>query len=319
MKKCTSVLKCVLLVIFVLTLSLFFISCGESENKESDELATPTAPAVDSDSVTATEEGITVTSDRLKVEVSQPGKDYTAKRFDWGAIVKQVTLDGKHTFLSTEDSKYEYKPALGYGIIAQFEPAFSRSGEGDYVVTTDENTNSVVFTKDLPADDKGRGNKIVKIVTVDGNKLSIKSSITNYGDKAINFGEYNHNFSIIDKKPVSGDYELEFGFTPIIKKSPVTGGDLFSLDGNVLTWSKELEGSDEYLCQMDGFENVTKDFQWKLTHKPTGASIKVSGDFDISKVQLWGKIHTICPEIFLTQKVEPNETFEWTRTYEFDA
>lgn len=263
------------------------------------------------------EEGIVVTNDRLKVEISQPGKEYNANRFDWGAIIKQVTLDDSHTFLSTEDSSYDYKPELGYGIIGQFEPAFPRQGDGEYTVTSDSGNNEVTFTKDVPKDEKGRGHNIIKSIVVDGTKLIIKSTITNNGDKPINIGEYNHNFAIINKQVVNSDYELNFSFRPTIKKSPVIGEDLFVLNDDTLTWTKELAPADEFLCHLEGFENAKGDYHWKLTHKPTGVFIKVFVDFDISKVQIWGKSHTICPEFFFTEKVGPGESFSWIRTYEF--
>src|SRR5512135_3483133 len=41
-------------------------------------------------------------SDRLEVEISQPGAAYSGTRFDWSGFVTQVTLDGKHTYCIPE-------------------------------------------------------------------------------------------------------------------------------------------------------------------------------------------------------------------------
>jgi hypothetical protein len=308
--------KAILTGIFILPILFTLAACEQPTTVVKTPLSNPTInTTVKPDSVIISAEGITLKNDRLKIDISQPGKDYTASRFDWAGIVKQVTLDGENTFASTEKSNFEFDSKSGYGLMGQFEPSFARMTDGEYTVTS--GNNSVIFTKNLPKDDKGRGYKLVKTLTVDGNKLAIKCVLTNHGDKAINFGEYNHNFTIIDKKPVGPDYELKFSFTPTVLKSPVTGGDLFTLSGDTLTWNKVLEDKNEFLCQMTGFEEGKKDYFWQLTHKPSGVGVKATSDFELVKIQLWGKAHTICPEIFLKQKVEPYQTLEWTRTYEF--
>jgi hypothetical protein len=54
---------------------------------------------------------IVIQSDRLKVEIAEPGGVYQGTRFDWTGFITQVTLDGKHTFCVPES----YQPGHGTG------------------------------------------------------------------------------------------------------------------------------------------------------------------------------------------------------------
>jgi len=263
------------------------------------------------------ENEIIMSNQQLEAVISKPGKGYTGTRFDWGGIVKQVTLDGRHTFLSTEKSGFEYDPQLGYGLIGQFEPGLPRMNEGEYQLTV--NKDSVIFTKDLEKNDKGWGYKLIKTITLEDRKLVIKCSLDNTGDKAFYFGEYNHNFIMINREPVSENYELEFSFIPEMSSSAAKGKELMAINSNTISWTRELNDGDEFLCQLKGFEKGKKDNYWRLLHKPSGAGVKASTDFEIVKVQLWGKRHTVCPEVFFQVKVNPGESFQWSRTYEFFA
>ncbi|MDK1031147.1 MAG: hypothetical protein QGD94_04010, partial [Planctomycetia bacterium] len=53
---------------------------------------------------------------RLAVDVMKPGDPkaaYAGSRFEWGATILQVTLDGKHTFCSAENPGSKFH---GYGL-----------------------------------------------------------------------------------------------------------------------------------------------------------------------------------------------------------
>ena len=54
---------------------------------------------------------IILKSDRLEVEIAQPGTHYNGTRFDWSGFITQVTLDGQHTFCMPES----LRPGKGTG------------------------------------------------------------------------------------------------------------------------------------------------------------------------------------------------------------
>ena len=245
-------------VLFSMIIAAFFLplACCSTGGTKKTSSESPSTDATHSPvQINIKNDEIILSNNRVEVVISKPGKGYTGTRFDWSGIVKQVTLDGKHTFLSTERPG-EYDPSLGFGLMGQFEPAFLRMAEGEYKEEVYE--NSVIFIKDLEKDEKGRGYKFEKRLILEGSKLIIGCTLTNYGDKAINLGEYNHNFFIINQEPVSENYELKFSFNPDIKTSPLIRSDLISLDKNTITWTKELTSNDEFLCQLGGYEKGKK-------------------------------------------------------------
>jgi hypothetical protein len=50
-------------------------------------------------------DSLTLENERLKVELALPGKVYKGTRFDRGGFIRQITLDGAHTFLGHEQTK----------------------------------------------------------------------------------------------------------------------------------------------------------------------------------------------------------------------
>ncbi len=65
---------------------------------------------------------IILESDRLKVEITEPGVyPNTMTRFDRAGFVTQVTLDGRHQFCTREPTNVPHPPTGGVGLCSEFQ------------------------------------------------------------------------------------------------------------------------------------------------------------------------------------------------------
>ena len=182
-------------------------------------------------------------SERLLVEIAQPGSVYQRARFDWSGFVTQVTLDGRHTFCVPEDPDPK-KGTGGIGLCGEFgierAVGYAEAGVGEcfpkpgigllrkpdsdsykfnrdyeivktFPVRSDISENQVTFTVE-PIECNGYAARTTKSLRLAGNHLEIVETIENLGEKPIHTEEYYHNFISIDNQPLGPDYRLKFPF-----------------------------------------------------------------------------------------------------------
>jgi len=186
---------------------------------------------------------IQLSNDRLNVDIAVPGKVYRGTRFDWTAMITQVTLDHKHTFCTVESFKPgegtggmgicnefgidqpigysdavpgESFPKLGIGLLTKPDSSdyfFVRPLEIalPFLVNINTTGDSAVFTID-PIDCRGYAAKLTKKLNLDQNYLLIEYLLENTGSEPILTNEYCHNFLAIDQQPIGPGYILEFPY-----------------------------------------------------------------------------------------------------------
>ena len=82
-------------------------------------------------------EAMVLNNSRLNVDILTGANAYNGSRFDHGGQVRQITLDGKHTFLSSEILGFDQN--YGFGLHNEFDIL----GPQQYASTAVE----TVFTK----------------------------------------------------------------------------------------------------------------------------------------------------------------------------
>ena len=184
---------------------------------------------------------ISITSDRLTVEVAPPETTYKGTRFDWTGFITQVTLDGAHTFCVPESfepgrgtggiglcNEFGIERPIGYDDAAPGEPfpklgigLLLRPDEGPYrfmvqheiaerfPVHIEAALDQVRFVVD-PVPCRGVAVRLTKTLAVSGNELTIDYQLENVGEQAIATHEYVHNFCGIDGHEMGPDYRLRF-------------------------------------------------------------------------------------------------------------
>ena len=251
-------------------------------------------------------------NERLEAQIAEPKELYTATRFDGAGIVRQIILDGTHTFLSEESAAMTAAKNGGIGITGSFEPApvvFLQNVE--YAVQQVSRTE-VVFTG---ATDQVRCRKQLSLKD---NTLEMTHTVNNIGDESFSFGEYNHNFMLIDQYPYGPDYALRFLFTPQLTERKEGYYNRFNLQGRNLVVTEPFGAPPEdALTQITGFDGQALPWTWELVHMPSGLYVGEADDFPIWKYQLWCRQDNVCSEIFFKQKLEAGESVTWRRVYTF--
>ncbi len=290
---------------------------------------------------------IVLQSDRLTVEIAQPGTLYRGSRFDWTAFITQVTLDGRHTFCVPESLKagqgsggvglcneFGIEEPIGYDEIQPGE-SFPKLGIGLLARPDDKpynffhpHTIIIPFPITVTADKKqatfrvepiacrGYAARLTKTVAVEGTALTIAYVLENVGEKPLVTTEYAHNFLRINAYPIGPDYRLRMPYLMTFAPSAAQMRAILDVQGGDIRWKAKPEQN--FYCRPLGFMQTTA-AQWELVHEPSGVGVSEFDDFAPVRVAVWGAPHVVSAEVFVAVNVSPGETQHWTRRYEFFA
>lgn len=291
----------------------------------------------------SSEDKIILESDRLTVEIAQPGTIYRGSRFDWTGFITQVTLDHQHNFCVPE----QYDPDKGTGGIGfcnefgidkpvGYEEAavgecfpkigiglLKRKSEGPYEfwssydiqafsvqVSTEE--NSVTFVSE-PFRCAGYAARLEKTVSIKGTILEMEYTLKNTGIKHIETNEYCHNFIGIDGHHLGKDYCLSFPYQVKINK---VSGSFVPYEDKIL-WEEAPQGDFYGIIERIGVEPEVDPYWWQLIHTPSGAGVRELTRIPVCKYAVWGSTHVVSPELFIHISLEPGAAMTWSRKYEF--
>lgn len=251
-------------------------------------------------------------NDRLIVEIADSGELYRAPRFDWAGIVRQVTLDGVHTFLSEESAAMTAEKNGGIGIIGSFEPAPTPFlQKANYKAVQLSHTEAIFSCKTTHV-------SCTKKLRLENNRLEITHRVENLGNAPFTFGEYNHNFMLIDRFAYGPDYELHFSFPAQLTGRKEGHYNRFNLNGQTLVVTEPFgEPPEDALTQIEGFAGLQLPYTWELLYRPTGLYVRETDDFSIWKYQFWCRRDTVCSEIFVKNHLTPGDSVTWKRIYTF--
>jgi hypothetical protein len=290
--------------------------------------------------------GIILESDRLKVEIAEPGVvPNTSTRFDRAGFVTQVTLDGRHQFCSREPDNLPHASTGGAGLCNEFrfgEPSleapmgtqFPKFGvglltkdlDGRYVfhhkyrcdpfpISVDARESIALFDT-APVECMGYAVHGTKKLDVAANELTMTMTVENVGQRPIAFEEYCHNFVTIDRLPIGPDYCLGM---PVSNQDgkPANSGVALVGKGHGVGFSCYSNAPSFFVIDAS---DVTCEapFTWKLSHANTTASISETVSVLPARIMVWTIDHIISPEIGCHFELAPGESTSWTRRWAFD-
>ncbi len=192
-----------------------------------------------------------------------------------------------------------------------------------------------------PIETLGYSARLEKKLLVRENWLEFHYRLENTGQKPFHTNEYAHNFMGFDENSIGPDYQFTFllpvefedlspmlrSFAPkwtrflprmIVNRAVNQRIDqmreIFRVEGNVLGLGQAptspLYGRLAGLAKSD-------QPQFELLHRPTGLWMREYDDFEPVRVAVWGVGHVISAEIFIPIQLEPGQSMEWKRLYEF--
>ncbi|MFD1775273.1 hypothetical protein [Paenibacillus rhizophilus] len=183
-----------------------------------------------------------------------------------------------------------------------------------YSVLTEVKEGSIRFVV-MPAECGGYAFRLEKRVALRKASIEIDYVLENLGSRPLKTDEYVHNFLAIDRHPIGPDYRLRFpvpvDFDEV--ESDYTSG-LLAAEGREIGWRSMPDR--EFYARLPGWADSVP-YYWELTHMPSGAGVRESGDFAADRCALWGKSHVVSPEIFISLELSPGSSRGWRRTYEF--
>lgn len=291
----------------------------------------------------------TLKTDRIEVTVAEPNKECRTCRFDRAGFVTGVKLDGKYDFLAQEDMLDGSPSSGGMGLCCEIQcdpmseqaaigekfPKFgvgnlTKDHEGayffmdtypceDYAVTVAEEPKKIVF-RTAPSPLNGYAVAQEKTVAVQGNTLTLITTLTNAGEKEIVFDEYCHNFMSLDRKKVNPDYQLEIPCLelPAGEIKTLEKATTFHSDGKSLSKAEESMVFALYAFEKSQMKPVEGAYGWTLSDRKTGLCVSEQDDFAVDKVTVWSVGDAISPEMFFHAALKPGESVSWSRKYTFD-
>jgi hypothetical protein len=279
------------------------------------------------------------------------GGYYRSTRFDWAGVIGCVSYKG-HTYFGEWFNRYDpmindaivgpveefrspaseigYDAAaingsflkIGVGVLRKIDDSPYKFGGAYPLVDTGKRTThvskrSVTFTQYIKTD-FGYAYRYEKTVELDkhGAVLSLKHKLTNLGTKTIETDVYDHDFFILDGKPVGPSMSVHLGFAPIPEKpfSPVA-----TVAGNDVSFNQAPGRPNTAQGYLTGYTGKPGEYSIAVEDKDTHVGVEQTSASPLSKFYFWSTAKTICPEAYIHIHVAPGAEQSWTIRYQFKA
>jgi hypothetical protein len=274
---------------------------------------------------------------------------YRGTRFDWSGVIANLEYKG-HSYFGKWFEKYDPKihdaimgpveefrtndSALGYdqakpgetfvkigvGVLRKpDEPAYKFSTQYEIVNGGKWRTQTfgdrVISTHTL-TDSSGYAYVYTKTVRLVKGKpeMVIEHRLKNTGKRPFETSVYDHNFFVMDGQPSGPDFAVKF---PFDVKTVADVSATAITKGNALTYVRELPTGESVYTELKGYGGTSKDYDIRVENTKEKIGAHIVGDKPLSKLVFWSIRKTVCPEAYVSMKVEPGKTSEWKITYEF--
>jgi hypothetical protein len=146
-------------------------------------------------------------------------------------------------------------------------------------------------------------------------ELIIEHSLKNTGTKVLETSVYNHDFYMIDNQPAGPSYRVVFAFVPQAKNDLK---DIAEISGKELRYKRELQSGHESLfTPIAGFGPKPTDNDITVENATAKAGVREIGNRPLSDINFWTIRSTVCPEAYISMKIQPGKTYTWKITYRF--
>jgi hypothetical protein len=276
---------------------------------------------------------------------------YRSSRFDWAGVIGCVSYKG-HTYFGEWFPRYD--PLLNDSITgpaeefrtAGSEPGYDEAGVGGHFLKigvgvlrrlgngpysfgtaypiVDAGSRSVrvskkaiVFTQ-VVRTDFGYAYSYEKTVRLDrhGAVLSLEHRLKNLGTKTITSDVYDHDFFMLDKKPIGAGMVVKLGFVPTPDKALASSATVV---GNEIVFNKAPEQRDSPQGYLTGYTGKAGEYRISVEDQNTHVGVEQTSASPLEKFYFWSTPKTICPEAYIHIDVAPGKTQRWAIQYRFKA
>lgn len=157
-----------------------------------------------------------------------------------------------------------------------------------------------------------------KTLTLDKNDsvMTLEHSLKNTGQKTIDTNVYDHDFIMLDGKPVGPGMVVRFAFEPKAAKplgaaAKIEGKELVFVDAPA-----PRSGPSGYLT---GYSDRASDYDFTVEDKNSKVGVQQTSDSPLARLYFWSTSTTICPEGYIHLNVPPGKTGYWKIRYRFFA
>ena len=171
------------------------------------------------------------------------------------------------------------------------------------------------FEQDSPGVN-GYAYKLAADVSAKANTVEIRCLLTNTGHKPFSTEQYAHNYFLFDGAPVGPNYLLEFPFD-----YEVTGLQPDQQKkGRIIDFAKpfspEVKAVNAVVTPPAGYQGPNA---LTVSNPARGMKICASASLPIERIAVHVTPVYLCPEMFVRISLQPGESREWVRGYEFEA
>ncbi|MGM9520938.1 MAG: hypothetical protein ACI3VB_00480 [Oscillospiraceae bacterium] len=284
---------------------------------------------------------------RLRVKVCGPGEfPNTTRRFDRAIFIPSVVLDGDHEFCVVEPTDLPQPTSGGVGMCNEIKddlwdstPAGGKVPKfGIGVLTKPDDKPYEIYipyeVDPFPISVLREGNTMTfdtapkpcqgyalherKVLTVEGNTISIEYLFENVGEKALSLSEYCHNFFNIDAHPTGPKHMLSIpACVPLDGRRAPTAGTHFIGKGRGMSFDGPNTVSSIITV---GGEDIDRSvpFSWTLSHSDSPATVTEEVSFAPSSVPVWAFDNVISPEVYNQFTLEPGKVITYSRKWTFN-
>jgi hypothetical protein len=119
---------------------------------------------------------------------------------------------------------------------------------------------------------------------------------------------------VIDGQPSGPGFVLRFPFEP---RTATDLRGLVELRGHELRLLKEFQGNESIGVPIEGFQPAAGQNEIVVENRTTGASVKITADKPLDRLNFWTRRETVCPEPYIRLRIEPGQTEKWETHYSF--
>jgi len=155
-----------------------------------------------------------------------------------------------------------------------------------------------------------------KTLTLDKNDsvMTLEHSLKNTGQKTIDTNVYDHDFFMLDGKPVGPGVVVRFVFEP---KAEDPLGAAAKIEGKELVYvdtPAPRKGVSGYLT---GYSDRASDYDFTVEDQNSKVGVQQTSDSPLARLYFWSTRSTVCPEGYIHLNVPPGKTSHWTIRYRF--